>query len=94
MCGYSFSEARCWMDMSSYYKCEICGKETTIIPGTILNVSLYTNANVASLNLDDEAVTIDTNTVICRLDGQYYLVKSQTETEALASLMQSNKTTS
>lgn len=39
---------------------------------------------VDQLDLDDgAAIMLDSNTVLCCLDGEYYLVKASTEAEAI-----------
>lgn len=78
-CGYTYSQAHTWTDMGTYYRCNVCRMTSTSIPV----VSPY--AAIYSLT-DGEAQVIDSNTVLCYINGQYYLVKATTETEAITYL--------
>ena len=77
--------------MVDYFERGLCGKQSVSIPvlpfDASSNVSIY--GNLLSLE-DGEAMTINPDTVICYLNGQYFLVKSPTETKALYLLMLNN----
>lgn len=79
-CGYTYEQAHTWVDMGSYYQCSNCQMTSTSIPGVLFNAAAY------GLR-DGEAMMIDNNTVLCYIDGQYYLVKAATETDAITSLI-------
>ena len=80
LCGYTYERAHSWVDMGSYYQCNVCQMTSTSIPGVLFSTAAYKLK-------DGEAIMIDEDTVLCCIDGEYYLVKATTETEAITSLI-------
>lgn len=79
-CRYSCSQTHTWVDKGSYYLCSLCRMRTTTIP---INPSATVIFDLA----DGEAIAMDSNTMLCFVDGQYFLVKAKTEEEAILTII-------
>ena len=80
-CSYTYTEPHDWIEYSTYYKCSVCNVQTTVLPiepaklpeEVIMQISLGNNSTVS----------IDANTTLCYIDGEYYLVKGYSGDAAL-----------
>jgi len=81
VCNQTYNETHTWADMGSYYQCTLCLKTSTSIPGVLMNATGYELT-------DGQTAVIDSNTILCCIDGEYFLVKAETETEAITYLIE------
>ena len=82
-CDYSSVESHEWWNLKGTYNCARCGAKSTIVPGSgTLSVEILDMIQAKGLT-GDFAMSIDEDTVLCCLNGEYYYVKGQTEANAL-----------
>ena len=84
-CGYYVEEGHDWSEMASFYMCRKCGHKSSHIPVAPNNIPediLLKIQQKATLN--EFAIDVDENTVLCYIDGQYYMVKGHTTDNALS----------
>lgn len=83
-CGENYYEAHTWVALGSSYRCSVCLMTSSYIPVAPSNIPENVLAKIQQAGLKgDFALSIDADTVLCSVDGQYYLVKECTEDMAL-----------
>ena len=81
-CSYYAIEAHEWANLKGTYRCLKCNATSAFIPTNSLPPEILELIQTKKL-VGDFALSIDEDMVLCRVDGEYYFVKGQTEDTAL-----------
>ena len=83
-CSFSYAEAHNWVDLRTRYQCGKCGLISRVIPATKASLPAdLLKALEQKLSTNQAVCMVDAQTALCCIDGQYYLVKADSETVAL-----------
>ncbi len=89
VCNTTTTEPHYWIDESSNYRCSACNMVSMTIPEIM---SLIPENLIERFNdrFDDAdgAIALDNNTILCRIDGEYFYVKGSTVENAVTYVRQ------
>ncbi len=92
-CNVMILEPHYWIDLLARYECNLCHKTSNMIPEVM---SLIPENLIQRFNNHfadgDGAISLDSNTILCRIDGEYYYVKGTTVENAVTYVRQDLET--